>query len=525
MSPRSIEFSILIEFWGQILPRKKFLSLLMCPATLILRWRATAPQSSLMATQEQAKLTLLWALKPQPGLIYRAINYLFTKLSHENPENFILRCSYLEIYNETLRDLLNIQSPLNLTVRQRDSGAFHVENSLQLQCDSAADIISVISEGNLNRSTRGHALNSESSRSHAIFTIFIENLATNSLGKINFCDLAGSENLKMTKNSEKCAVKESSSINLGLFTLGNVISTLSDMFLGRKPLHSHVNYRDSLLTKLLWDSLGGKGVSLMISCLSPSISHFPDTLRTLFYANKARNIRNRPAKAQNSPENLIFAQKNAILGLKRENFALRSTLERLGVNVSDALRVKKGELSGGKDENGEEMAQKVIITRLEQQISNLISAEKVRKERNQRRKAETLQLKQEIAILQAKMQQSIAENSELRANCGETESILAQERARNEETQRILMTFHEQQRVQAAQLQQQQEALGNKGILGNNDGIGGEIGAGQNHGENNAESNAGADIVAAEFTISQQNSSLSQLQSLNSALQSSNFSL
>ena len=237
------------------------------------------------------------------GVIPRALNYIFQK---EKQSKIVIKSSYLEIYNEQVHDLLNMNGK-NLQVRWNQRSGFYCENLFIVQCDMYDDALAVMEEGLRNRSTAAHALNDKSSRSHSIMTIFIEseiitdnNLIISKLGKVSFVDLAGSERVKDTK-TKGINLIETSNINKSLLTLGQCISALSDP----KKLLTHIPYRESHLTKLLMDSLGGNGYTIMIACLNPAEKHLYETLQTLKYASKAKVIKNKPKIVMDPREEVI----------------------------------------------------------------------------------------------------------------------------------------------------------------------------------------------------------------------------
>ena len=157
------------------------------------------------------------------------------------------------------------------------------------------DIVEVILQGTKNRKRGSHELNKDSSRSHSILTIYIISEFQNQgesykkYGKISFVDLAGSERLKESK-SQGGMVKETGNINKSLFVLGKVISSLTE----KKNTNQHIPYRDSKLTMLLMDSIGGTSKTLMIACVSPSTTYADETMSTLNYASRTMNIKNKP---------------------------------------------------------------------------------------------------------------------------------------------------------------------------------------------------------------------------------------
>ncbi|KAJ2490636.1 hypothetical protein IWW37_003010 [Coemansia sp. RSA 2050] len=244
--------------------------------------------------------------------------------------------SFLELYNEDLVDLLNPRSPTaggsggrGPTIRENSRGNMVLVGVERKLAAGEDDIIGYLHQGALSRTTASTDMNHTSSRSHAIFTIYLTqqdrrsslmlaNVAASGLepseldsglsivSKIHFVDLAGSERIKRTGAAGDRA-KEGISINAGLLALGNVISALGSMTaapgttgLGAGGQASrrgtmHVPYRDSKLTRLLQDSLGGNSQTLMLACISPSDRNSPESLNTIRYANRARNIRNKVA--------------------------------------------------------------------------------------------------------------------------------------------------------------------------------------------------------------------------------------
>ena len=170
-----------------------------------------------------------------------------------------------------------------------------------VECTSQQDLIAALHEGMKNRKSGSHELNKDSSRSHSILTVYLISETVNEedghifkkYGKISFVDLAGSERLKESK-SVGDMVKETGNINKSLFTLGKVISMLSNEKNASKLNQKYIPYRDSKLTMLLMDSLGGTSKALMIACVSPSHMYADETMSTLNYATRTMNIKNKP---------------------------------------------------------------------------------------------------------------------------------------------------------------------------------------------------------------------------------------
>ncbi|ORZ40772.1 P-loop containing nucleoside triphosphate hydrolase protein, partial [Catenaria anguillulae PL171] len=280
-------------------------------------------------------------LKPETqGVIPRALRHLFEVISASPHIKYTVRAAYLEIYNESVQDLLN-PTAAALPVRWRRDRGFYVENLFVVECDVLDDCLAVLEEGLRNRTTGAHALNERSSRSHSILTVYIESeeeptgmngAATpngevdtriiQKFGKISFVDLAGSERVKESKTTGD-ALTETGNINRSLLVLGTCISALSDP----KRKTGHIPYRDSKLTKLLMDSLGGNGLALMIACISPATQVLTETIQTLRYASRAKRIRNRPSVQLDPREELIVKLKKEVKILREENGQLRAAMQ------------------------------------------------------------------------------------------------------------------------------------------------------------------------------------------------------
>nr|XP_048273599.1 chromosome-associated kinesin KIF4A isoform X3 [Myodes glareolus] len=228
------------------------------------------------------------------GVIPRVIQFLFKEINKKSDFEFTLKVSYLEIYNEEILDLLcPSREKTQINIREDPKEGIKIVGLTEKTVLVASDTVDCLEQGNNSRTVASTAMNSQSSRSHAIFTISIEQRKKNDKNsnfhsKLHLVDLAGSERQKKTK-AEGDRLKEGININRGLLCLGNVISALGDDKKG-----SFVPYRDSKLTRLLQDSLGGNSHTLMIACVSPADSNLEETLNTLRYADRARKIKNKP---------------------------------------------------------------------------------------------------------------------------------------------------------------------------------------------------------------------------------------
>ncbi|XP_021106174.1 chromosome-associated kinesin KIF4A isoform X2 [Heterocephalus glaber] len=233
--------------------------------------------------------------EPTVGVIPRVIQLLFKEIDKKSDFEFTLKVSYLEIYNEEILDLLcpSREKACQINIREDPKEGIKIIGLTEKNVLVALDTVSCLEQGNNCRTVASTAMNSQSSRSHAIFTISIEQRKKNDKNssfrsKLHLVDLAGSERQKKTK-AEGDRLKEGININRGLLCLGNVISALGD-----DKKCGFVPYRDSKLTRLLQDSLGGNSHTLMIACVSPADSNLEETLNTLRYADRARKIKNKP---------------------------------------------------------------------------------------------------------------------------------------------------------------------------------------------------------------------------------------
>ena len=245
------------------------------------------------------------------GIMPKSIKYIWSAVKNRK-EKYYIKVSFLEIYNEQINDLLD-PGHTNLQIRWDQKQGFFVEGLMVVECKKPDDIVEVILQGTKNRKRGTHELNKDSSRSHSILTLYIisefENMGEifKKYGKISFVDLAGSERLKET-HSQGGMLKETGNINKSLFVLGKVISTLTD----KKNTSQHIPYRDSKLTMLLMDSIGGTSKTLMIACVSPSEVYADETMSTLNYASRTMNIKNKPLVQMDGKE-------RSALNLKAEN--------------------------------------------------------------------------------------------------------------------------------------------------------------------------------------------------------------
>ncbi|KAM9228987.1 kinesin-like protein KIF21A isoform 3-T3 [Dugong dugon] len=290
----------------------------------------------------------------EQGIISRAVKHLFKNIEEKKhtaiknglpPPDFKVNAQFLELYNEEILDLFDTTRDIdaknkksNIKIHEDSTGGIYTVGVTTRTVNTESEMMQCLKLGALSRTTASTQMNVQSSRSHAIFTIHLcqtrvcpqidaENVTDNRMisetsqmnefetltAKFHFVDLAGSERLKRTGATGERA-KEGISINCGLLALGNVISALGD----KSKRATHVPYRDSKLTRLLQDSLGGNSQTIMIACVSPSDRDFMETLNTLKYANRARNIKNKVMVNQDRASQQINALRSEITRLQME---------------------------------------------------------------------------------------------------------------------------------------------------------------------------------------------------------------
>ncbi|XP_065380095.1 kinesin-like protein KIF21A isoform X11 [Macaca fascicularis] len=293
-------------------------------------------------------------VEEEQGIISRAVKHLFKSIEEKKhiaiknglpPPDFKVNAQFLELYNEEVLDLFDTTRDIdaknkksNIRIHEDSTGGIYTVGVTTRTVNTESEMMQCLKLGALSRTTASTQMNVQSSRSHAIFTIHVcqtrvcpqidadsatdnkiisESAQMNEFetltAKFHFVDLAGSERLKRTGATGERA-KEGISINCGLLALGNVISALGD----KSKRATHVPYRDSKLTRLLQDSLGGNSQTIMIACVSPSDRDFMETLNTLKYANRARNIKNKVMVNQDRASQQINALRSEITRLQME---------------------------------------------------------------------------------------------------------------------------------------------------------------------------------------------------------------
>lgn len=330
------------------------------------------------------------------GLIPLAVSALFSKIgeqqnaSSSSSTKFLVSVSYLEIYNEVVKDLLN-PSPKQLKVREHPEMGIYVEGLAELLCSSADEMQRILRQGNRVRSVAETNANKRSSRSHACFTIRIEKKQTFHDGreevcrsKLNLVDLAGSERASAAASAtrgeaeEKQLRKEGAAINKSLSALGNVINALSKKS-KQQPTSSapaasssvHVPYRDSKLTRLLQESLGGNSLTVMIATVAPTRANFGESVSTLQFAERAKHVENEARKNHDAnPQNVVRELRGEIYRLRKQLDAAllqnRSNETAGSADVEEKSPDSAGVIVGGANE--------ATLQEMEETIANLTRA-------------------------------------------------------------------------------------------------------------------------------------------------------
>ena len=304
------------------------------------------------------------------GIIPKAFDHIFGCIDAANDKKrFLVRCSYLEIYKEKIRDLLSQKKNLKYDIKEDPNKGIFVAGLTTVIVNSIPEIEKTMEAGYKNRSTAATKMNEHSSRSHSIFTIYIETSEEDEklgetvfkAGKLHLVDLAGSEKQKQTQADHE-RLEEAKKINLSLSALGNVIKALVD---GKSK---HVPYRDSKLTRLLQDSLGGNTKTLMVAALSPSSDAYEESLSTLRYADRAKSIKNVPKINEDPKDALLREYEEEIKKLKKMIEQLSSGGSNPDtLSIQNAMKQMEKNFQGVMNNNHVEDSVDALVKRLEAQ--------------------------------------------------------------------------------------------------------------------------------------------------------------
>mmetsp|Transcript_6750 Transcript_6750/g.9930 ORF Transcript_6750/g.9930 Transcript_6750/m.9930 type:complete len:600 (+) Transcript_6750:267-2066(+) len=398
------------------------------------------------------------------GIIPNAFQHIFDHVALKgSDEKYLVRASYFEIYNEEIRDLLSKTPKNGLDLKESADSGVYVKDLTSTVVKSIAEIDHVMQAGKKNRSVAATNMNQGSSRSHSVFTIVVECCTTNEkgehirVGKLNLVDLAGSERQGKTGATGE-RLKEATKINLSLSALGNVISALVD---GKSQ---HIPYRDSKLTRILQDSLGGNTKTVMCANAGPAEYNYDETLSTLRYANRAKNIKNKPVINEDP--------KDAMLREYQEEISkLRAQLS----NITPEAQEIKNKEDNSNDANQNKMNEEVI-----KQMQEKADKEKADIEAKSRKQMEELlneneQTSEERKSLQEKLEKESRARAEMEdqrvalqkkleemeaklMTGGEIASKAAKQEAALRKAEQDLIARREKELTLARQMTEQEEA-------------------------------------------------------------------
>jgi kinesin family protein 11 len=373
-------------------------------------------------------------LSDAAGIIPRVLQSMFTKLEIDDAESSV-KCSFIELYNEELRDLISPDENAKLKIyddntNKKGHSSTIVQGMEESHIRSAVEGIKLLQAGSHKRQVAATKCNDLSSRSHTVFTVtaYIKRTAENgedyiSAGKLNLVDLAGSENIQRSGAENKRAA-EAGLINKSLLTLGRVINALVDR-------SSHIPYRESKLTRLLQDSLGGRTKTCIIATVSPAKSNLEETISTLDYAFRAKNIRNKPQVNQMINKKTLL--KEFTIEIERLKSELIATRQKNGVYLSNENFEEITTESESRRILSEEQAAKIetMETNLRnkvQELYSLTSTFMTLKKDNEGTKMvldETKGVLEQTEFVLANTRQSLAEETVLRKAHQETEEQLS----------------------------------------------------------------------------------------------------
>ena len=415
------------------------------------------------------------------SIIPNTFEHIFDHIAlNSAKDRYLVHASFFEIYNEEIRDLLTAgKSQHNsLELRESTDAGVYVQGLTSTVVKSASEIDDVLQNGNKNRSVGSTLMNSQSSRSHSIFSIVVECCSTDEhnnehirVGKLNLVDLAGSERQSKTGATGE-RLKEATKINLSLSALGNVISALVD---GKAK---HIPYRDSKLTRILQDSLGGNTKTVMLANAGPADCNADESLSTLRYANRAKNIKNKPVINEDPKDTLLRGYQEEIARLKERLAHMSSPEAQLGRSTDVENSAAKESLPKLEQERHNERAS--LQKKLEEEQKARMDTEKERRELQQHLVEMEAKLivggeiassatKQEAALRKANQELIAKRESELmltrRMNEQEEEKLNLEERYKDvatevkEKTRKLHKIWAKYQQAKSEIKDMEQEAL------------------------------------------------------------------
>lgn len=403
------------------------------------------------------------------GIIPGTFEQIFRAISiNEDPnKQFLVRAAYLEIYNEEVRDLLGSSPKTPLDLKEDREVGVYVKGLSQNVVKDCEQVMDLMAAGNKNRSVGFTLMNAGSSRSHSIFMLKVETSVPDTngkpgdlkikAGKLNLVDLAGSERQGKT-GAEGQRLKEATKINLSLSALGNVISAL---VAGKGK---HIPYRDSKLTRLLQDSLGGNTKTIMIAALSPADYNYEETLSTLRYANRAKNIRNKP-KINEDPKDAMLRE------YADEINRLKAILQREGLTdfLKDGPSVPASDTNAAQNEKTPVKKVKKKVKKTKKATAGTAEEEETEEESEEdleegalaeMTEAERTEYEEKQKVLQQQMEEELARH---KAEMEEHLKLLAAEKAQHEQQAKELAKKMEAEKAERERLAKEKADLEARG--------------------------------------------------------------
>jgi len=365
---------------------------------------------------------MTWENDPTSGIIPRALAQLFDELRVQQEAEFSVRVSFLELYNEEIFDLLSAADDITRLRLYEDStrkGSVIIQGLEEVQVHSKREVYQILEKGSAKRQTAATLMNAHSSRSHTVFTVTVhmkessvEGEEVLRIGKLNLVDLAGSENVGRSGAMDKRA-REAGNINQSLLTLGRVITCLVE----RAP---HIPYRESKLTRLLQDSLGGRTKTSIIATISPAGINLEETLSTLDYAHRAKNITNKPEVNQKLSKRAVLKEYTEEIERLRKD--LMASREKNGVFLAN--------------ENYQDMMNQIEIQ--SQEITEKIGAIKALKEEMDKKEEMYEEVSAELNEKSAELEATNIKLTDTEQALTDTQTVLERTATEREEQKHLV---------------------------------------------------------------------------------------
>lgn len=388
------------------------------------------------------------------GVMPRSFQHIFNSIeSSSTTTQYLVRASFCEIYQDDILDLLGSDNTSKLDLKENNDGVVYVKNLTQSTVCTYNELMALLRAGKKNRKTGSTLMNRDSSRSHCIFSVTIESTSLiNTIdpsndkqhirsGKLNLVDLAGSERQVKTGAAGE-RLKEAAKINLSLSALGNVISALTS------KSNTHIPYRDSKLTRLLQDSLGGNTKTVMIANIGPVDYNYDETISTLRFASRAKQIQNQPIINEDPKDTMLRQYNDEIIKLRQALAAANNN----DMPVSNSTDISHARQFGPVTINGEKIIVDKIVERIVLEgVSDEQIAQLTEKQQQQLRALEQ-QHQQQYMDIQARKQLLDSATNTLQNKIHQTMTLTEQKRQQRIDME-IQLRQIEQQMIQGKSIE------------------------------------------------------------------------